>query len=251
MVFTRNATDNAIDGYRSISAYFADVRSFYEVIAARLAAGEYGISLVSVQRQQLFASTDSYSLAEATSGRPPGDPGACPAYIWFPTWLGAFYMDPGRFPGSGIAGDYSPGSDIVMAFVWIWIGLDDAYVADAPEPQCWFGVTKLNRNGADSAHQAATKVWRFFRVEWTKEDDVEGWMTGRFQKNSIGCDLDGAWYLRRTGISALASYYSIEKLVVRPLAEKYAELIGAENPPGWTLATAPTVPESRSSQDGQ
>jgi len=222
MTFRKEVAEQAAAGYREVSAYFADVRSFYEVLAVRLAAGEYGVSLVSVDHQQLFSSTDSYALSGSMATKATLSPGSCPPYIWFPTWLGSFYVDERRTRDDAA----------LMAFVWIWIGADDAYVADSGTPECWFGVVRVKAGDGGSAEIIANKIWRFFRVEWTTTAELDDWLTGSFHQNGIGCDLDGLWYMRRVPLSGLSSYYLVEKQLIRPLCEKYHHLIahGTDHP---------------------
>lgn len=212
MVFRSDVASNAIGGYRVIADYFADVRKFYEVLATRLAAGEYGIRLVSVTGDgHLFSSTDSYRLPEATACINPAEPESCPSYIWFPTWLGAFYTS-----HSAPASLCGP-----MAFVWTWIGLDDAFVAPVPTPECWIGVVTLDDDGSSEADEVALQTWRFFRVELTFETEVDQWLTGGFHKNDIGCNLSGRWQLQRISLDKLSSFYEVEKSVVRPLSQRF------------------------------
>lgn len=225
MTFRKEVAEQAAAGYRNISAYFADVRSFYEVLAVRLAAGEYGVSLASVDHQHLFSSSDSYALSDGIGTKAALNPGGCPSYIWFPTWLGSFYIDEKHGPVPEIAAWRACDDAALMAFVWIWIGMDDAYVADSGMPECWFGAVRVKAGETDSAEIIARKIWRFFRVEWTTTAELDDWLTGSFHQNGIGCDLDGLWYMRRIPLSGLSSYYLVEKQLIRPLCEKYHHLM--------------------------
>jgi hypothetical protein len=220
MVFERKVIEQTIDSYTNISAYFASIRFFYEVVSARLAAGEYGPSLVSMQGTELLSSSNSHRLSDPlNTGNV--EPGACPAYIWFPNWLGCFYTVSAPFSEKAPSGSQSSAREVV-AFVWIWIGRDDAYVADAAEPECWTGVAEVDTHSS-AGPMVVEKIWRFFRVEWTTQSDVEDWLTGDFHKNDIGCDLEGRWHLRRTALSELSNYYAVEKLIIQPLCTKVGQ----------------------------
>jgi hypothetical protein len=134
-----------------------------------------------------------------------------------------------------------------MAFVWTWIGLDDAYVDNAPKPECWFGVARLTDMDTDSTDEIASKIWRFFRFEWTMEVEIDGWLRGSFQQNTIGCNLAGGWYLRRVTLCQLASYYEVEKLIVRPLSEKFHDLMNSSI--RWPAKQAETYPRDHESSN--
>jgi hypothetical protein len=221
MVFRSETTARLIDSYGDVCAYFADVRSFFEVVETRIRTGEYGVRLRSVNGDCLFSSSTGHRVSDRDDGE--HDTGACPAYVWFPTWLGGFYSADRR-DADGVAIS-PPDSDVtLLAFVWTWIGRDDAHVLDAPGPECWVGIAQLHDERAELAQSLAMKIWRFFRFEWTRDEVVDGWLTGGFHRNSIGCDLTGRWYLQRHQLTALSSYYQVENLVVRPLAETFTRL---------------------------
>jgi hypothetical protein len=221
MVFRNATTTRLLDSYDDICGYFADVRSFFEIVETRIRTGEYGVRLRSVNGDCLFSSSTSYRVTDRDDGE--DDRGACPAYLWFPTWLGGFYRADERDADDLRIG--RPDSDVtLLAFVWTWIGRDDAHVADAPGPECWVGIAHLHDERAELAQSLAMKIWRFFRFEWTRDEVVDGWLTGGFHRNRIGCDLTGQWYLRRHPLAALSSYYQVENLVIRPLAETFARL---------------------------
>ncbi|KOV84976.1 hypothetical protein ADL03_11415 [Nocardia sp. NRRL S-836] len=206
--------------YDTVSGFFRDVRSFYETADLRLSSGEYGVKLTSVNGVKLFSSVDSYRLPgrDGHTGEP--EAGACPYYIWFPTWLGSFYTEASAIPAANGA------ATNLLAFIWVWMGTDDAFVADVGGPECWFGLAAPS--ALDRAPELAKKIWNFFRFEWTCEKEVDGWLTGTFRKNTIGCDLDGSWLLRRLPLAELSSYYQVERLVIRPLSDGYFALAQQE-----------------------
>lgn len=219
MVFRSDVLGALNESYRNVAAHFADVRSFYEVVDARLASGEYGVSLRSVSGRRLFSSTDAYWLpgddldAEA---RP--EPGACPHYIWLPTWLGRFYVRVPLADREQTPRDLRVGQ---LGFVWIWCGFNDAFVADTNVPECWFGTVTMKEQPVGSLPSVAKKIWHFFRFEWTHEGDSDGWMTGRFGSNPNVADLSASWALRRASLDELVSYYQIEDVLIQPLVKRH------------------------------
>lgn len=221
MVFRPEVTSRLIDSYSDICEYFVGVRMLFEVAQARLGSGEYGASLRSVNRDNLYSSSSDYRLSSHPSADE--DTGACPYYVWFPTWLGAFYTDIGLSRPDFQRNGRAPTATL-LAFVWTWIGRDDAHVEDTSGPECWLGVCQVDNERNEPMKSLAMKIWRFFRLEWTQEDLADGWITGGFHRNGIGCDLTGRWYLRREPLAALANYYGVENLVVRPLARRFTQM---------------------------
>jgi hypothetical protein len=237
MVFSDVTTARVIDSYADICAYFADTRSFFEVVETRIRTGEYGVRLRSVNGDCLFSSSTGYRVFNRDDGE--HDAGACPAYLWFPTWLGGFYRAD-EHDTDDVAIGRADSDVTLLAFVWTWIGRDDAHVLDVPGPECWVGIARLHDERAELAQSLAMKIWRFFRFEWTQDEVVDGWLTGGFHRNSIGCDLTGQWYLRRHPVAALSNYYQVENLVVRPLAETFTRLTAeARRPPVRTPSDRP------------
>lgn len=224
MVFTNEVVENTFVGYRHISAYLAELRRFYEILDARLLTGEYGVTLTGVGGDRLFSTIDSYALSPVRN-----EAASAPFYVWFPAWLGRFYEGCGTnreidSPGST---DQDAHGINQLAFVWSWIGRDDAYVADVDTPECWLGIVQLPDSEAGSTQQLATRIWRFFRLESTVEGEQDDWLVGTFHKDELGCDLEGRWHLRRIQIANILGYYDLQDLVVRPLVEKYQDLTTA------------------------
>lgn len=87
MIFRQHVVDGAVGGYQAMSEYFRDIRAFFEVISVRFAIAEYGTRLAPVAGNELFSNANSYLLADDSS---------YPFYLWLPTWLGRFYVDPDR-----------------------------------------------------------------------------------------------------------------------------------------------------------
>ncbi|MGY3677568.1 hypothetical protein [Streptomyces sp. TE33382] len=113
----------------------------------------------------------------------------------------------------------------LIAFVWPWLGFNDAYLDDAGEPECWFGVCDPRpADPGERAYDVAEKIFQFFRLERTRRDEDDGWTTGGFRGAEIGCDLQGTWHLRRVPLSRLTSYHQIEKNIIAPLGSKFHEL---------------------------
>ena len=216
MAFRPQVLSQIRDSYSNFSDFYKDMRSFFEVINVRFAIEEYGISLKCVAGNKLFSNASGYLLTDDSS---------YPFYLWLPSWLGRFYIDPVRIP-PGTSVDDCKGQDAkLIAFIWTWLGINDAYVTDTEEPECWFGVADATgENPEETVYDIADKMWKYFRIERTCEGEVDGWLNGRFLRNKIGCNLTGQWFMRRVPLSGLTSYYQIGKLVVRPLGEKFYEL---------------------------
>jgi hypothetical protein len=216
MAFRREVLDGIASSYSNFSEHYKDIRSFFEIIGVRFAIEEYGVSLRSVGAGRLFTNASGFLLSDDSS---------YPFYLWLPSWLGRFYIDPKRVP-EGTAIDDCPTSKAqLVGFIWTWLGFNDAYVDDAAEPECWFGVADPRpETPEDRVADVADKIWKYFRIERTCETESEGWLQGPFQKNTIGCDLNGRWYMRRVPLAGLTSFYQIEKQIIRPLGEKFHRL---------------------------
>src|SRR4029450_7447041 len=120
MAFDKRSLQLAMDSCSNLNRYFADIRSFFEVVDARLATGECGVPLVSLEPTRLYSSVHSYSLYGHAKPDSNGEPGSSHAYLWFPTWLGSFYVrQDTRLTSSSSAG--RPLENGLLAFVWIWI----------------------------------------------------------------------------------------------------------------------------------
>ncbi|MFD8600091.1 hypothetical protein ACFV1L_34330 [Kitasatospora sp. NPDC059646] len=223
MTFRHEVPAAAVDGYRALEQYFTDVRAFFEVLNVRFSIPEYGVSLKPIGGQALFSNANSYLLSDDSS---------YPFYLWLPTWLGRFYLDPTTVP-PGVPGDDCPmGRARLMAFVWPWLGFNDAYLDDADEPECWFGVAEPRPSDPEErALDTAEKIFQFFRLERTKELESDGWTTGHFRGRDIGCDLRGHWFLRRVPLSRLTTYHEIEKHVIAPLGEQFHRMKTADADP--------------------
>ncbi|GHG62185.1 hypothetical protein [Comamonas sp. JC664] len=229
MAFRPQVLTQVSDSYSNFAEHYKDIRSFFEIVGVRFAIREYGISLKCVAGNKLFSNASGYLLSDDSS---------YPFYLWLPSWLGRFYVDPLHVP-AGVAVDDSRTRDVkLLAFIWIWLGFNDAYVSDAAGPECWFGVAEPRPEDPDeSVVCTADKIWKYFRIERTSQGESDGWLSGGFQKNSIGCDLNGRWHMRRVPLEQLSSYYAIEKSLIRPLGEKFNELAG-----GLSSSAARPVP---------
>ncbi|WP_223635692.1 hypothetical protein [Corallococcus sp. EGB] len=216
MAFRKHVLSDLGSSYSNFNEHHKDIRAFFEIIGVRFAIREYGVSLKPLAGNKLFSNASGYLLTDDSS---------YPFYLWMPSWLGRFYVDPLHVP-PGTPVDACTARDVRhIAFIWIWLGFNDAYVNDAEGPEVWFGVAEPRPDDpSESVVVTADKMWKYFRIERTSQGESDGWLTGGFQKNSIGCDLNGRWSMRRVPLEKLSSYYQIEKHVVRPLGEKFHEL---------------------------
>jgi hypothetical protein len=219
MAFRKQVLGEINNSYDNFSEHYKDIRAFFEIVNVRFAIAEYGVSLKCVAGNKLFTNASGYLLSDDSS---------YPFYLWLPSWLGRFYIDPARIP-QGVEIDHCRIEDTrFIAFIWTWLGYNDAYVNDAGQPECWFGVAEPAPDDP-SLHVAdvADMIWKYFRVERTTEGASEDWLQGHFLRNTIGCTLNGQWHMRRVPLTELTSFYQIEKLLVRPLGEKFASLSAA------------------------
>ncbi|MEI5103143.1 hypothetical protein RB200_37105 [Streptomyces sp. PmtG] len=243
MIFRKEIAAETTDAYRTLAAYFQDVRSFFEVLSVRFSLPEYGVSLRPVAGNELFSNANSYLLSDDSS---------YPYYLWLPSWLGRFYIDADAIADGQRADDVSTAHARHIAFVWPWLGFNDAYVKDAGEPECWFGVADPQpQDPRETVRTTAQSLFNYFRLEHTLDGEHQGWLTGHFAPNAAaGCNLTGRWHLRRVPLSALTNYYEVEKNVIQPLGEKFSALASgaAEEAlvaaPGLNGRAAPRQPES-------
>ncbi|MEV0445715.1 hypothetical protein AB0I84_45320 [Streptomyces spectabilis] len=228
MIFRKEIAAETADAYGTLAAYFQDVRSFFEVLSVRFSLPEYGVRLRPVAGNELFSNANSYLLSDDSS---------YPYYLWLPSWLGRFYIDADRIADGLRADDVSTAHARHIAFVWPWLGFNDAYVKDADEPECWFGVADPRpQDPHETVRTTAQSLFNHFRLEHTLDGAHEGWLTGHFTPDpAVGCNLTGRWHLRRVPLSALTSYYEVEKNLIGPLGEKFSALgaapADAEQPP--------------------
>ncbi|MFI9585661.1 hypothetical protein ACIHCQ_28310 [Streptomyces sp. NPDC052236] len=216
MIFRKDVVAKVPAAYDGLAEYFRDIRAFFEVISVRFAIPEYGVRLRPLGGNELFSNANSYLLT---------DDSAYPYYLWLPSWLGRFYIDPDRIGEQRPLDDCLTADARLIAFVWPWLGFNDAYVRDADEPECWFGVTDPRPDDPkETVRVTAESLFNYFRVERTLDTEADGWAAGDFGARDIGCNLDGRWYLRRVPLSSLTSYYEVEQNIIRPLGEKFSEL---------------------------
>ncbi|TQM84460.1 hypothetical protein FHX81_6906 [Saccharothrix saharensis] len=217
MIFREAVLAEAAAGYHRLTEYYRDIRAFFEVLSVRFALPEYGVRLRPVGGNELFSNANSYLLS---------DESAYPYYLWTPTWLGRSYVDADHVPEGQAPDDLLTARTRLIAFVWPWLGFNDAYVEDAAQPECWFGVAEPHPDDdTETVHVTAQSLFNFFRLERTFEAEVDGWLTGNFRSHvAIGCNLTGHWFLRRVPLATLTSYYQVEQRVIRPIGEKFAAL---------------------------
>lgn len=216
MPFRADVLDVAKASYDRLTEYHKSVRAFYEIIDVRFRIAEYGVRLAPVGSNQLFSNASGYKLF---------DDSAYPFYLWLPSWLGRFYVNPDCVPANTPIEQCHGGDVRFVAFIWTWLGFNDAYVSETKEPECWFGVADpVPVNRTERVLDMADMMWKYFRIERTCEGESEGWLVGRFDRNAIGCELTGRWFLKRVPLAQLSSFYQVEKAIIRPLGEKYSAL---------------------------
>lgn len=219
MIFREDVLTRTSKAYGNLAEYFRDIRTFFEVLSVRFALPEYGVRLRPIAGNELFSNANSYLLS---------DDSAYPYYLWLPSWLGRFYVDAAQVAEGQKTDDLPTSQARLIAFVWPWLGFNDAYVSDAESPECWYGVAEPQpEDASETVRTTAESLFNFFRLEETFDAETDGWLTGRFNSHrEIGCNLTGRWFMRRVPLASLTSYYEVEKNVVRPLGEKFSELAG-------------------------
>jgi hypothetical protein len=216
MIFRRQVLDGLNDSYGNLSEHYKDIRAFFEIANVRFAIAEYGIALKCVAGNKLFTNASGYLLSDESD---------YPFYLWLPSWLGRFYVDPARVPAGVNLDDCTMRDARFVAFIWTWLGFNDAYVKDVAQAECWFGAAEPKPDDCSlPAVDVADMIWKYFRVERTTDALTEDWIEGHFLRNGIGCTLNGRWWLRRVALAELSNFYQVEKLVIRPLGEKFAAL---------------------------
>lgn len=216
------------EAYRKLDEYYADLRALFDFLDIRFRLGEYGVRLASLAGSKLHSNASGYILS---------DDSPYPFYLWTPSWLGRFYIDALAVPHGAEIDHCSARKAGVIAFVWPWMGLGDAYVRDVQGQECWAGVAAVDCDDPDRPIlEVADMMWKFFRVESMCSGEEDGWLVGSFRPNDIGCTLTGGWFLRRIPMSDLDSFYQLNDQLVRPLSEKYCELSGERHA---TVGAAP------------
>jgi hypothetical protein len=216
-LFEDDVLKGAVDGYHSLEKYFRDVRALFEFVSVRFSIPEYGTQLQPVSRNRLYSNANSYQLY---------DDGPYPFYLWLPSWLGRFYIDPGCVPDGVEIDDCQMADARLIGFIWPWLGLDDAYVENSAEPECWVGVAEpCPVDPSQSVADTADMIFKHFRIEHSIDrSGPDGWVKGRFSPNEIGCNLGGRWYVRRVPLADLGNYYMIEQNMIRPLGTRFSSL---------------------------
>ncbi len=216
-MFRNDNLDRLADAHKSISDYYRGVRELLQVIDTRFRMPEYGVELAPVGGSQLHSNANSYLLADDSS---------YPFYLWLPSWFGRFYVNSASISQHTSTKPLATDGAGPLAFIWPWLGIHDAYLPDPEGPECWIGVTLPKCEDPDQdIETTADAIFKYFRLARTKENEIDGWTFG----NLLGPGLSGTWYLRRVPLSTLTSYYEIERNIVQPVAEKFAELLGEGN----------------------
>lgn len=226
-----------LGAYRKMDEYYADVRALFEFMEIRFRLKEYGVRLSNLGRDRLHSNASGYVLA---------DDSPYPFYLWTPSWLGRFYIDSLAVPPDMGIDECPAGRAGAIAFVWLWMGLGDAYVQDVEDQECWIGVAETDCNDLERpVNEVAEMMWKFFRVESTCAGEEDGWLLGSFHKNDCGCALTGRWFLRRIPMRKISTFYQVNSHIIRPLSEKYCELTGDRTPTQDTpMSTAEEGPRS-------
>lgn len=230
MAFDSCNVNQVGQGYDILSRYLKSVRFLFEIIDVRFRIPEYGHRLGCLAGNRLFSNASGYLL---------NDDSPYPFYLWLPSWLGRFYVDPDKLPPGQPLDDCLARDAGAIAFIWTWMGFNDAYVADSA-PECWFGVARpLAADGALRVIDIADMIWKCFRVERNATGEEDGWLMGTFHRNAIGCEIEGDWSLRRVPLAGLTSFYAVESAVIRPLGERFQQCMAQKR--AAPVSAAPAV----------
>jgi hypothetical protein len=217
MLINKSEFNNIVDSYWQVIGYQRQLKGFYQFLDQQFKAREYGIALEPICYNKLFTHSKDYTIY---------DPQVYPFDVWIPQWYGRYYINPLTIPPETTPEDTSLEKTEYLAFVWHWIGLNDAYVPDTTEPECWFGIAKPEtEHRTETLKNVAQNIWNHFRVELTDETTEDGWLKGHYDYEKVECRLKGWWLLKRLPLSQLVTSYQIQQSIVRPIAQKYAQLI--------------------------
>ena len=216
MLIKTDEFNNLVDSYWQVVGYQKQLKGMYQFLDAQFKAQEYGVKLEPIRYNKLFTHSKDYTLYDSQ---------VYPFDVWIPQWYGRFYVDPIKIPAETASEDCLIEQAEYLGFVWNWIGLNDAYVPDTKEPECWFGIAKPEtEKKSERVEDVAQNIWNHFRVELTDEETRDGWLKGHYDRQKEECDYNGWWLLKRIPISQLVNSYHIQQLVVRAICEKYGEL---------------------------
>ncbi|MEM9213390.1 MAG: hypothetical protein AAGD25_03500 [Cyanobacteria bacterium P01_F01_bin.150] len=220
MFIDKSIIDNVRHNYEKILLYHQYLKHLFITLDCRLEYGDNGKRLLPLSYKRLFANSSDYALH--SDRERPGE-------LWLPPWHGRFYVDADCLEDQAnvLSIDDYPATQIeYLAFIWTWIGCNDAYVMDQEQPECWLGIVKPQPvEPVPSIYDVANMIWKFIRVEKDAiEEQDKGWIKGRFYPNHMGSKLNGYWKVKRLPLSKLSNIHGIQQLVVSCLTEEFRAL---------------------------
>lgn len=220
MFIEKSVIQKVSESYKGMLLYHQYLEGLFKTLDNRLEYGDNGKRLLPVSYKRIFANSSDYALHSHRE---------YPGEIWLPPWHGRFYVDSacvGDPTDYHSIDDYPAKKIEYLAFVWTWIGYNDAYVKSQEQPECWIGIVKPQpADPMTRIYDVASMIWKFIRIEKdaTKEEDT-GWIRGRFSPNDMGSQLNGQWKIRRLPLQDILSMYGIQQLVVSPITEVFRQL---------------------------
>lgn len=219
MFISKSTINEALEHYKGMLLYYQYLEHLFEVLDRRLEYGGNGKRLLPISYKRIFTNSNNYALYSHRE---------YPGEIWLPPWHGRFYIDAGCLaePTDYNHIDDCPISQIkYLAFVWIWLGCNDAYIADKEQPECWLGITEPEPiDPTTRIYEVANMIWKFIRVEQTTEKQNDQWIKGKFCSNNSNSHLKGCWKVKRFLLQDLSNMYGIQQFVVSPLIEAFNQM---------------------------
>ncbi|MET3876614.1 hypothetical protein [Chitinophaga sp. OAE865] len=227
MSIIRNQTiENLPLSINGLEDYYQDIRALFNFIEIRFRVKEYGVNLESVSKNTFFSNDSGYKLSDDSD---------YPFYLWTPSWLGRFYADFSSVKDRTDLVNTSIKQIPIISFIWIWHGSGDAYVKDTNSPECWVGVADPILGDSDkSIYEIADMIFKHFRFETTKISQFEDWFDGKFHPNTIGNEMNGTWQMKRIPLKELNTFFEVERMIIKPLSQKYLELCLKNQPHKFT-----------------
>ena len=219
MFVDKSMIKGASEHYKGMLLYHQHLEHLFEVLDRRLEYGKDEKKFLPISRKRLFTNSNNYSLYSHRE---------YPGEIWLPPWHGRFYVDLDCLAepiNHDQVDDCLTDRIKHLAFVWTWLGYNDAYVADMEQPECWLGIVEIDSIDTHTRiYEVADMIWKFMRIEEASGKIGDQWVQGTFSPNNSGSRLKGYWRVKRFPLADISNMYGIQKLIVFPLTETFREL---------------------------
>ena len=211
MFVEKSWIDKAPESYRNMLTCYESIRTLFERLDKHLEYGEKGKQFVPISKNRVFVHSTDFALYNLH-----------PYNNWLSPWYGRFYLDRDCLVEDLSIDDHPAQRVNRLVFVWVWVGCYDPCVADAESPECWFGIAEPQPSDPTlRIYDVASMMWNFFRIETTTEGETQGWLTGRFDPNDCGSQLNGSWKMKRFPVRDVATPYGVDRYIVSPLTKEF------------------------------